>query len=145
METKITQPQDQNTDFTEVDVYRARVEGRIDELLSGREYRLIDLFSGAGGLSAGFTRFEGHQFEPVWANDFNDYAIATYNRNFGDHGVGGDILTILEDASFVVPHADVVVGGPPCQGFSLRDGERPATHWLARARGHSARGRASRV
>jgi DNA (cytosine-5)-methyltransferase 1 len=47
--------------------------------------RLIDLFSGAGGLTLGFCRFSAGVFMPVWANDFNRFAVDTCNRNFGPH------------------------------------------------------------
>lgn len=81
--------------------------------------RLIDLFSGAGGLTLGFTESFGHNFVSVWANDFNKYAAATYNANFGNHCIHGDIVDILENPAITIPAADVVIGGPPCQGFSL--------------------------
>ena len=93
-------------------------------------FRLIDLFAGAGGLTLGFTDVTtdggGIAFLPVWANDFNADAAATYNANFGDHCTHGDIVDILEDPSTVIPKADVVVGGPPCQGFSLLNKNRVA-------------------
>jgi DNA (cytosine-5)-methyltransferase 1 len=79
---------------------------------------LIDLFAGAGGMTAGFTAFSGHHFEPVWANDMNPDAVDTYNANFGAHCTVGDIVSLLENPD-AVPSADVVIGGPPCQGFSL--------------------------
>jgi DNA (cytosine-5)-methyltransferase 1 len=87
-------------------------------------YTLIDTFSGAGGLTLGFTEAFGHKFNPVWANDFNEYAVATYNRNFGNHCSYGDIVSILENPATVIPEADVVIGGPPCQGFSLLNKNR---------------------
>lgn len=93
--------------------------------MTRREYNLIDLFSGAGGLTLGFSQAFGHPFRSVWANDFNEDSVRTYNANFGDpslfsHGCTlGDIVSILEDPAFVVPSADIVIGGPPCQGFSL--------------------------
>ncbi len=91
---------------------------------SHTKYRLIDLFAGAGGLSLGFTPAFGHSFEPVWANDFNKYACDTYSANFGPHCVHGDILELLENPALVIPKADIVIGGPPCQGFSLLNKNR---------------------
>jgi DNA (cytosine-5)-methyltransferase 1 len=69
-------------------------------------------------MTAGFSPLFGHSFDPVWANDMNRDAAATYNANFGDHCVVGDIVSLLRDPG-IVPEADVVIGGPPCQGFSL--------------------------
>jgi DNA (cytosine-5)-methyltransferase 1 len=103
-------------------VYFARTEGH--GLRHGRNYRLIDLFSGAGGLSLGFSAAFGHVFKPVWACDSNPFAAKTYNLNFGNHCVVGDIVNILNDASIEIPAADVVIGGPPCQGFSLLNRNR---------------------
>lgn len=87
-------------------------------------YRLIDLFSGAGGMTLGFTddRFGGG-FESVWAVDLDSAAVATYCRNFGDHASCADIEEWLESGK-PIPDADVVIGGPPCQGFSLLNKQR---------------------
>ncbi len=90
----------------------------------GDALRLIDLFSGAGGLSVGFHWLSEYPFEPVWANDFNSYAANTYVRNFGEVCHPGDIVDLLEDPNTEIPQADVVVGGPPCQGFSLLNKQR---------------------
>lgn len=86
--------------------------------------RLIDLFSGAGGMSVGFHWLSRFPYIPVWANDFNDFAVNTYNRNFGSLCHAGDIVDILNDPDTVIPEAEVVVGGPPCQGFSLLNKKR---------------------
>jgi DNA (cytosine-5)-methyltransferase 1 len=106
-------------------VYRAREKGFLQNIV-GR-YRLVDLFSGAGGLTLGFTESLGHVFVPVWANDFNEYAARTYNANFGEHCSTDDIVEIVEHRINDIPKADIVIGGPPCQGFSLlnkrRDGD----------------------
>lgn len=86
--------------------------------------KVIDLFAGAGGFTLGFVQQFGPSLIPVWANDFNDYAVRTYNANFGDHCVSGDIVDILEDPANEIPSADIVIGGPPCQGFSLLNKNR---------------------
>jgi DNA (cytosine-5)-methyltransferase 1 len=88
------------------------------------EFRLIDLFCGAGGLTEGFVNGHPGRFESVWANDFNEDAAKTYNRRFGDHCVHGDIVSILENPDTQIPEADIVIGGPPCQGFSLLNKNR---------------------
>lgn len=89
--------------------------------------RLIDLFAGCGGLTQGFV---DAGFEPVFAVESNRHAAATYRANFGDHVECTDIAML--DSSDL-PGADVVVGGPPCQGFSnlgTRDPDDPRNHLL---------------
>lgn len=74
---------------------------------------MIDLFAGCGGMSAGFRL---HGFRSVLAVEWNLHAAATYAANFGeDHTFWGDIDEALKGE---IPGADVVIGGPPCQGFS---------------------------
>lgn len=103
-------------------VYRARQDGLLLE--SSRPYRLVDLFAGAGGLTLGFTKAMGHAFVPVWANDSNACAARTYNTNFGSHCTTEDIVSLVENRIDEIPRADVVIGGPPCQGFSLLNKQR---------------------
>lgn len=86
--------------------------------------RVIDLFSGAGGLTLGFKEAFGHNFVPVWANDIDKDAVATYNKNFGLHCHLGDIQSLLDKPTTEIPQADLVIGGPPCQGFSLLNKDR---------------------
>lgn len=88
------------------------------------KYRLIDLFSGAGGFTLGFTdeRFGGG-FQSILAVDNELTAIATYNANFGRHGILASIEKWLAEKP-EVPVADVVIGGLPCQGFSLLNKKR---------------------
>ena len=81
--------------------------------------RLIDLFCGCGGMTLGFV--ETGLFEIVFANDFNTSALASYRANFdpgGEHSNDCDIAALLA-GGFSFPAADAVIGGPPCQGFSL--------------------------
>lgn len=70
----------------------------------------LDLFAGAGGFTLGFVQ-DG--FVTVFAVEIDKYAAATYEANFGPHCSTDDIKNIN-----VFPPADVIIGGPPCQGFS---------------------------
>lgn len=74
---------------------------------------VVSLFSGGGGLDLGFLR-AGYKI--LWAIDNNKNAVETYRANIGNHILWGDINQI-DLAS--IPMADVVIGGPPCQSFSL--------------------------
>lgn len=103
-------------------IYLLRQEGLLRE--TGVSYRLIDLFCGAGGLTLGFSKFLGQTFVPVWANDFNVCAAKTYEANFGCHCTTDNILDIVDTRIDEIPQADVVIGGPPCQGFSLLNKQR---------------------
>lgn len=84
-------------------------------------FKVVSLFAGAGGLDLGFRAAGG--FELVWANDNDPDAVATYRHNFGTHAVLGDIRKI-DSAS--IPECDVVLGGFPCQGFSVANTGRRA-------------------
>lgn len=75
--------------------------------------RILSLFSGAGGLDFGLIR-AGNKV--IWANDIDKDAVATYRQNIGDHIICRDIKNIDIDS---LPTPQVVVGGFPCQGFSL--------------------------
>ena len=103
-------------------VFECRMKGKVTR--KRKRFRLIDAFSGAGGMTLGFSKSFGHSFEAVWANDFNQYCVETYNANFGEHCLLGDIVAILNDPNMNIPEADVVIGGPPCQGFSLLNKKR---------------------
>ena len=81
--------------------------------------KIIDLFSGVGGLSQGF---EWVGFEPVVAIDFWEDAIKTYNHNRKDKvGISMDITKFNDEmlSQIIKDHKiDGIIGGPPCQGFS---------------------------
>ncbi|MFE7295097.1 DNA cytosine methyltransferase [Streptomyces sp. NPDC057579] len=75
---------------------------------------LIDLFAGCGGMTAGFLAVRGYRC--VMAVEWELAAAATYAANFGEsHMWRGDIAEVPDEE---IPAADVVIGGPPCQGFS---------------------------
>ncbi|MBA2649217.1 MAG: DNA cytosine methyltransferase [Legionella sp.] len=80
--------------------------------------KIVSLFSGCGGLDLGLTQ-AGHQI--IWANDIFTDASATYRRNIGAHIDERDIKII---PSMEIPNCDVVVGGFPCQGFSVANMKR---------------------
>ncbi|MBP1906310.1 DNA (cytosine-5)-methyltransferase 1 [Paenibacillus turicensis] len=79
---------------------------------------IVSLFSGCGGLDLGFIN-AGHKI--IWANDFDADAVASYKTNIGDHIILGDIRQI---ESAAIPDCDMVIGGFPCQGFSLANLKR---------------------
>ena len=76
--------------------------------------KIISLFAGAGGMDLGF---KNAGFDIMWANDFDPDSVKTYRRNFGNHIVLGDIEKIRTNN--MPDNPDVVIGGFPCQGFSI--------------------------
>ncbi|MGN0465134.1 MAG: DNA cytosine methyltransferase [Lachnospiraceae bacterium] len=89
--------------------------------------KMIDLFCGAGGLSLGFTQ-EG--FVISLANDIQECCVDTYAHNHPetprDYIILGDIKQVVENVESLLRYkdVDVVVGGPPCQGFSEANRQR---------------------
>ncbi|WP_051865435.1 DNA cytosine methyltransferase [Streptosporangium roseum] len=79
-----------------------------------RVIRTIDLFAGAGGLAQGFKQAD-LGFEPVYAVEIDAAAARTFKQNFGCPVQDGPIEDVPLDE---YPAADVIIGGPPCQGFS---------------------------
>jgi DNA (cytosine-5)-methyltransferase 1 len=75
-------------------------------------YRLIDLFAGCGGMTRGFV--DSRRYKPILAVEMDADAAATYAANFGQEHVVARKIESVE----AFPPADVVIGGPPCQGFS---------------------------
>lgn len=70
------------------------------------------LFVGCGGLDYGFHKAG---FNMVWANEFSADAAKSYTDLIGHDVVVDDIWNVIED----IPNVDVLIGGPPCQSFSL--------------------------
>lgn len=80
--------------------------------------RVASLFCGCGGLDLGF-----HQagYDIVWANDFDKYAVKTYNCNFSNPAICADLNEIDINT---IPEHDVLIGGFPCQPFSMMGKEK---------------------
>lgn len=88
-----------------------------------KKFTCVDLFSGAGGLSRGFM---DAGYDVVLGVDFDDAALKTFKENHGtaeamkldlfDHNNIDVIVDFLNERNIVL---DVLVGGPPCQGFSI--------------------------
>lgn len=83
-------------------------------------YKYIDLFCGAGGLSLGFKEAG---FENVFAVEFNPDFARTYQKNFPEHNLIIDDIRNIDDEKIATlvgtQEVDVIIGGPPCQGFSI--------------------------
>lgn len=102
-------------------IKRAREKADKDAL------QMVDLFCGAGGLSLGFSQ-EG--FVTALANDIEACCIDTYAHNHPEtprnHIVQGDIREVVDHLEELLKgkKVDIVVGGPPCQGFSMANRQR---------------------
>lgn len=80
-------------------------------------YKVIDLFAGAGGLSLGFMQTQKYDIKVAFEN--SPYMQDTYRLNHPSVEVQGDVCTADYDAiKKKYGEIDVVIGGPPCQGFS---------------------------
>lgn len=84
-----------------------------------KKLKVVGLFSGCGGLDLGFIQAG---FDVIWANDFNADAVKTYQKNIGNHIICGDITKIK--SSEIPDNFDVLLGGFPCQGFSIANSKR---------------------
>ena len=78
---------------------------------------IISLFSGCGGLDLGFEQVG--DYTTVWANDFKHEACVTFRNHFGDIIVEGDIEQIDPYNNPTIPDCDLILGGFPCQDFSI--------------------------
>lgn len=88
-----------------------------------KKYTVIDLFSGAGGLSKGFLDAE---YDVLMGIDFDESALKTFANNHGNAKAikldlfnHDNINTIIDTLKSMNKSLDVLIGGPPCQGFSL--------------------------
>ena len=98
-----------------------------------KDYTVVSLFSGCGGLDLGFKggftslgkKYSKRRFNLLWANDFDEKACFTYSKNFADPIVCADISELLKGnypdafAHKMPEKVDVVLGGFPCQDFSV--------------------------
>lgn len=118
----------------EYDLFKPKINGKnlfkkilIKKIMNSEsvitEFRILDLFCGAGGLSWGLHK--NPHFKTVVALDFDEYAIKTFKRNMPDADVVvGDITdsSVKDRVIGISENAKVnmIVGGPPCQGYSMK-------------------------
>lgn len=79
-----------------------------------KTHKVVSLFAGCGGLDLGFTQAG---FQTVWANEYDKTIWETYEHNH--KGVPLDKRSITDIPSNEIPDADGIIGGPPCQSWSL--------------------------
>ena len=84
------------------------------------KYNILDLFSGVGGLSYGFSKLEN--FNVILANEIEKDISVAYKMNYPDvKMLNCDISDITEEvllSSLQGEKVDIIIGGPPCQSYS---------------------------
>ena len=78
---------------------------------------VLSLFSGCGGLDLGFEQVG--DYHTVWANDFKHEACESFRMHFGNVIREGDIEAIDPYDDHTIPNCDLILGGFPCQDFSI--------------------------
>ena len=84
--------------------------------MAKKKYRVVDLFSGCGGISVGFNNTK--RVNVVGAIDFDQDACNTFQKNFPKTKVICGDINQIEVSSTGFSDVDIIIGGPPCQGFS---------------------------
>lgn len=96
----------------------------VEILPKGKTLKVVSLFSGCGGMDLGFRgdfcvfgkKYEKNPYELLFSNDIIKRACQTYEHNFKTTSYCGDIKELDYN---LLPKADIVIGGFPCQDFSL--------------------------
>ncbi len=106
-----------------MDKYRKQ---KVEDYLSSTQLTVVDFFCGAGGMSLGFTQ---NGFKTLLANDIETVCTDTYSLNHPEvprsRIVTGDIKQVVNNiGTKVTERVDVIIGGPPCQGFSNANRQR---------------------
>ncbi|MFL6439330.1 MAG: DNA cytosine methyltransferase [Terriglobales bacterium] len=98
-------------------------------MIARRTVNFIDLFAGAGGLSQGFRQASGEdvEFRSVFAVEKDFPSAASYAANFG-HAVFSRPIEELKRTDLPDLQVDLLIGGPPCQGFSPLGKMSPTHH-----------------
>lgn len=107
-----------------MDYYRE--EAVVNYLDDNTSPTVVDFFCGAGGMSLGFHQ---NNFKILVANDIESVCTTTYSFNHyeipKDRIITGDIKEIVNNVdTYVNEEVDVIIGGPPCQGFSMANRQR---------------------
>lgn len=80
-----------------------------------KKYKIIDLFAGIGGIRRGFENASFKNIECVFTSEWDKYSKITYEKNYPNEEVFGDITKIDEK---LIPNHDILLAGFPCQAFS---------------------------